>query len=70
MANLRSNPASAIQTQEATKPPKEYDYLDYEENEKKLEELRSKELNRFKNMFGEQDNNNAMNSAGDQNGYT
>lgn len=35
------------------KPPKEYDYLDFEENERKLQELKAKELDRFKSMFND-----------------
>lgn len=53
MANLRSQP---VQSTEAVKEkPQEYDYLDYEENEKKLEELRSNELQRYKDMIGRAD---------------
>lgn len=33
------------------KPPKEYDYLDFEENERKLKELKEKELSRFKSLL-------------------
>lgn len=42
-----------VATSEA-KPSAEYDYLDTRDNEKRLEELRNNDLQRFKNLFGDQ----------------
>jgi hypothetical protein len=47
---LRSKPAAP---QNVNKPSREYDYLDYEENEKKLHELKTKDLDRFKLLLSD-----------------
>ena len=40
--------------QQELKKPQEYDYLDYKENENRLQQLQQElDLNRFKNLFDE-----------------
>lgn len=50
LAGLKSKQNAPVQAP-VEKPPKEYDYLDFEENERKLQELKEKELARFKNLL-------------------
>lgn len=53
--NLKTRTADV--NPENLRPPKEYDYLDFEENEKKLNQLKSTELDRYKNMLGDFESN-------------
>lgn len=49
MARLKTDTVAPAQAYSS----KEYDYLDYEQNEKRLQELRNNELARYKNLLEE-----------------
>jgi len=49
MAKLKTDTVAPVQSFSS----KEYDYLDYEQNEKRLQELRNNELARYKNLLEE-----------------
>lgn len=52
MQNLKSGIDSYQQSAPDPKPSAEYDYLDTRDNERRLEQLKNNDLQRFKDLFG------------------
>lgn len=52
MQNLKSGMDSYQQSAPEPKPSAEYDYLDTRDNERRLEQLKNNDLQRFKDLFG------------------